>query len=108
MMSAAPSLDARHLPMPWGNPLAQLIHAGVACLRGRAADAVALLRIAEAGFESADMSLYAAAARRRRGELVSGEKGRALIAAADAWMAGQQIRNPERMAAMLAPGKRPI
>ncbi len=91
--------------MPWGNPLAQLIRAGVATLGGRGDDAVALLSAAETGFQAADMSLYAAAARRRKGELVAGDEGRTLIAAADAWMAGQQIQNPERMTAMLAPGK---
>jgi eukaryotic-like serine/threonine-protein kinase len=91
--------------MPWGNPLAQLIHAGAAALSGRADDAVTLLSIAEAGFESTDMLLYAAAARRRKGELMAGEEGRTLIAAADAWMAGQHIQNPERLAAMLAPGR---
>ena len=50
------------------------------------------------------MQLFAAAARRRRGELAGGEEGAAAMAAADAWMRGQAIRRPERMAAMLAPG----
>jgi eukaryotic-like serine/threonine-protein kinase len=91
--------------MLWGNALAQLIRAGAATLSERADDAVTLLNIAEAGLRSADMLLYAAAARRENGELMAGEKGRALTADADAWMAGQQIQNPERMAAMLAPGR---
>jgi len=91
--------------MPWGDPLAQLIRAGVVSLDGRVDDALALLSAAEIGFQAADMSLYAAAARRRKGQLVAGDEGRKLIAGADAWMAGQQIQNPERMTAMLAPGK---
>jgi eukaryotic-like serine/threonine-protein kinase len=65
---------------------------------------VALLGAAETGFQAADMSLYATAARRRKGELVAGDEGHTMVAAADAWMAGQQIQNTERMTAMLAPG----
>jgi hypothetical protein len=50
------------------------------------------------------MNLFAAAARRRLGQLLGGNCGQALIAQADAWMAGQGIVNPARMTAMLAPG----
>ncbi len=52
---------------------------------------------------AADMALHAACARRRQGEVLGGEAGRGLVARADAWMTEQKIRNPERMAAMLAP-----
>ena len=55
-------------------------------------------------FEAVDMGLFAAAARRRLGTLLGGDAGRALIAQADAWMAAQEVRNPARMAAGLAPG----
>jgi hypothetical protein len=51
------------------------------------------------------MGLYAAAARRCLGLMVGGDEGRDLVAVADAWMAAQTIRNPERMTAMLAPGR---
>jgi hypothetical protein len=50
------------------------------------------------------MKLHAMAMRRRRGELLGGDEGRALIAAADEWMTSQGIRNPVRMAAMIVPG----
>jgi hypothetical protein len=50
------------------------------------------------------MGLHAACARRRLGEVLGGHAGRDLLAEADAWMAGQQIKNPGRMAAVLAPG----
>lgn len=62
-----------------------------------------LLAAAERAFDGADMALHAASARWRRGELLGGDQGRALVQQAEAWMAGQRIRNPARMAAMLAP-----
>ncbi len=52
------------------------------------------------------MLMHAAAAQRRRGQLLDGEEGRRLVEAADSWMAGQLVRNPARMTAMLAPGYR--
>ncbi len=99
--------DARrieHEDVHWGGPLAELIRASITAAQGEAPAAVTLLESAESGFETADMALYAAAARRRRGELLGGEEGRSVVEAADVWMAGQNIRNPERMTAMLAPG----
>ena len=59
---------------------------------------------AEAGLRAADMALYLAAARRRRGEITGGDAGRALVEESNAWMAGQGIRNPDRMSVLLAPG----
>jgi hypothetical protein len=52
----------------------------------------------------ATLRLYAAAARRRQGELLGGHKGRQLVAEANSWMAGQGVVRPERMTAMLVPG----
>jgi hypothetical protein len=89
---------------PWGLGFALLVRAGVVAQRGNAQDAARLLEDAETTLESADMVLYAAAARRRRGELTGGNEGRALITEADAVMSRQEVRNPARMAAMLAPG----
>jgi hypothetical protein len=93
--------------MPWGLGLAALLRAGVAARRGNTGEAARLLTAAETILESTDMPLYAAAARRRRGELIAGDEGdegRALIADSDFFMLKQEIRNPGRMAAMLAPG----
>lgn len=89
----------------WADPLAFLVEAGTAATRRQAERARGLLESAEAGFEGADMGLYAAVVRRRRGELMGGEAGRALVAGADAWMNGQDITNPARMTQMLAPGR---
>jgi hypothetical protein len=89
----------------WADPLALVLRAGSAATRGEARQAVILLESAEAGLAAADMALHVAVARRRRGELLGGDTGRGLVAAADAWMTSQTIRNPERMTDMLAPGR---
>jgi eukaryotic-like serine/threonine-protein kinase len=88
----------------WGDALAHSLRAGAAATRGETDRALDLLGLAEQGLTAADMALHAAVARRRRGALMGGDAGRVLVAAADAMMAAQGIRNPERMAAMLAPG----
>ena len=89
----------------WGDPLANLLRAGAASVRGDGKGAIGLLAAAETAFEAADMAFYAAVARRRRGELLGDTEGRALVDAADIAMRNQKIRNPARIAAMLAPGK---
>jgi hypothetical protein len=89
--------------LPWADATARLLLAGLAAARGDRTDAAPLWEEAAGRLEAVDMALYAWAARRRLGEL-QGADGAALIAQADAWMAGQGIRNPARMAAMIAPG----
>jgi tetratricopeptide (TPR) repeat protein len=99
--------DARRIEreaMPWSDPLAQLIRASVAALRGDEPGAVAFLASAETGFEAADEGLHAAAARARRGELVGGPEGEKLRAEADAWMSKERVANPARICMLLAPG----
>jgi len=88
----------------WGDALALLLRAGLSSVRGARVRAIAQLAEAETRLLRADMALHAAAARRARGEAVGGAAGRALVGEAEAWMAGQAIRRPERMARMLAPG----
>ena len=79
------------------------LHAGIALARGRHDRALVFYRDAARAFEGLEMGLHAAASRRRQGELLGGEQGRDLILASVATMEAQRIRNPERMAAMLAP-----
>jgi hypothetical protein len=50
------------------------------------------------------LALFAESARRRRGQLAGGPAGDDLVSQSEAWMAGQGIRNPARMAAMCTPG----
>jgi serine/threonine protein kinase/predicted ATPase len=89
----------------WGTGLALLLRAGVAATRGKRQDALALASSAQAACQAADMLLYAAAAQRRRGELLGGAEGQALVTAADSIMAAQDVKNPSRFTAMLAPGR---
>jgi eukaryotic-like serine/threonine-protein kinase len=84
--------------------LGLLVRAIVSSARGDRAGAVGRLQAAEVGFQAAEMELHAAVARRRRGELLGGEEGRALVAEANAWMTGQGVKNPARMSDALAPG----
>jgi serine/threonine protein kinase len=88
----------------WGEPLARLLEAQVARLEGDDTGAVELLRTALAGFQVADMGLYAAIARRRLGALLGGDAGAALTRAGDELMHAQAIVDVEAMTRMLAPG----
>jgi hypothetical protein len=90
--------------MAWANGLACLLQASLAFQEGNSADAQRFLGEAATALESAHMHLYAAAARRRLGQLLGGEQGQALIAAADSWITSQGIRSPARMTAVKAPG----
>jgi hypothetical protein len=76
----------------------------VAATRGDGDAALETITRVESGLRGAEMALHLAAARRRRGELIGGDAGRALVEESNAWMTGQGIRNPDRMSALLAPG----
>ncbi|MBV9122366.1 MAG: hypothetical protein JO112_03260, partial [Planctomycetes bacterium] len=89
---------------PWADAVALLVEANVALARRNHSGAMRLLKEAAEALDAVDMRIFAEAARRRLGELMGGSAGDALIAAADSWMAGQLIRNPERMARMYVPG----
>jgi hypothetical protein len=91
--------------MPWTNPLAELIRASVAALRGDTQVAVGLLASAETGFEAAEEGLFAAVARARRGELLGGPEGEKLRAEAEAWMSKERIANPAHICRFIAPGR---
>jgi len=90
--------------MSWSKPYATLLRAAVAQQRGDDGKATRLLSEAVQMFERAEMRLYAAAARRRLGEKVGGERGQQLIAESDAWMTEQKIKRPDALTRMLAPG----
>jgi len=90
--------------MDWAKPFAAVIRSAIAHQRHQHAESTTLLAAAVDGFERMDMRLYAAVSRRRLGELLGDDRGRQLLAAADAWMTTQRIKSPERMMRMLVPG----
>ncbi|AGP34806.1 hypothetical protein [Sorangium cellulosum] len=98
-LADARALDRRDVF--WGPPVAAMIRASVAAQRGRAAEAAERMRGAEAALDRLGAALLAAAARRARGVWLGGDEGRALVAAADAWMEARGVRRPERFAATL-------
>jgi len=100
----AAALERERAASGWPAPFAALIRAGAAAVRGEREAALALLDRAIAGFDADGMQLYAAAARRQAGELCAREKRLELQREADAAMARENIENPARWAAMLAPG----
>jgi hypothetical protein len=83
--------------MPWASPLAEIIEAGVFAQRGDRKAAKDALGRAAGGFDSLEMSLYAAAVRLQRERLAGG-------AGDGTWMVKQGIVDPSRMASMLVPG----
>jgi hypothetical protein len=89
---------------PWARPLGELIGAGLAHSLGHVDRARAGLRAAEAGLRAADMATFAAAVRRRLGELTAGEQGGELVTNADLALGEQGVRRPDRMTRALAPG----
>jgi hypothetical protein len=89
---------------PWSGATALYVRGAAAAVRRGQAGARALLSEAVARFQAAGMQLHVAAVRRRLGELLGGAEGRALVAEADAWMAGQHVQDPARMVTVFAPG----
>lgn len=90
---------------PWARPWNRLVKAGLATIEGQKGEAIDHLVAAAAGFDGVHMDLYAAASRRRRGQLLGSEQGGdRFITEADRWMAEQGIVDPERLSNTLAPG----
>lgn len=87
----------------FARPLSVLYRAVVRRRQGRLWESDWLIREAAAGLAACDMHLHAACARFRRGKWLGGAEGEALVRLASEWMAGQGIRSPERMAAMMVP-----
>src|SRR5262249_43949375 len=99
--------DARRLAaagMAWSTGLAALVRAGIAAAEGHVELACARYGEAALQLDAAEMSLYAACARRRQGQVVGASQGEALIAQAETWMRAQGIQDPARMSALMAPG----
>jgi hypothetical protein len=89
---------------PQAAPMSRHVAAAVAAARGQRSAALAELGAAEAGFDGLEMAYLAACARFRRGELLGGDAGAALVTRARAYFSAQGVVNPERCVAMSAPG----
>jgi hypothetical protein len=90
--------------MPWTAPLAAIVKAAAENAAGSRATAIGALRVAVESAEAAHMSMHAAAARHRLGELLGGSDGDKLAQSALRALAAQGIRNPERWVAIYLPG----
>jgi tetratricopeptide (TPR) repeat protein len=88
----------------WSWPLVRLVRAGIATARGQKEQAVEELETAVGEFDAWEMALYSAAAKRRLGQLIGGQRGEELITAGTEFMTRQGIVRPDRMTQMLAPG----
>ncbi len=91
--------------MPWTDMLAEIVWGCVRLAEGDRARAITHLRSAVERADDVGMNLHAAAARFQLGTALGDAEGRNLVIAAEDWMRGQDIRVPERFAAMLVPGK---
>nr|MBA3398076.1 hypothetical protein [Deltaproteobacteria bacterium] len=85
---------------PWADAMGTLLEAGAQLDRDAA---VRMLAIAIEACVRADLAAFAYAARRRRGELLDGDEGRALVARADRELADQAVRAPDKFARLLVP-----
>lgn len=89
---------------PPAKAAARLVTAAVDAAEGRQEQAVRELDAAIALYTEAEMALHVACARRRKGELLGGSEGQALVASADEAMRARGVREPPRWTACLAPG----
>lgn len=89
----------------WMRARANLLEAALWSLRGGRDRAQALLRSAAEDFAEEGAELYLEATRFRLGQLVGDQQGQDLRIAAESALRTQDVRRPERMVAMLAPGR---
>jgi hypothetical protein len=89
----------------WGPVAARLVRAGVAAHRGQRDRALEHLTAAEQGFVHQGMELHRTITRWRRGALVGGDEGRALIEQSRAWMLEQGFKSPDKANRVYAPGR---
>jgi serine/threonine protein kinase/tetratricopeptide (TPR) repeat protein len=89
---------------PYASGQTAMWRAAIAARRGKREVALAAVDAALAAFAEADLPLESAYARRRRGQLLSGSDGRALVVEAEAALRARGIVNPLRWVRSQAPG----
>jgi len=87
----------------WAHAMSLSISAVVSHVRGHRERAIAQALAAERGLEELGMSVYAAAMAKRRGELLGGTEGAALVADAEARLRSAGIEATTQMTDMLVP-----
>jgi serine/threonine protein kinase/tetratricopeptide (TPR) repeat protein len=87
----------------WSECFSQILLFGIAMRRGLAESALIHLEQAEERARLTGMALHGAVVRHRRGEIIGGHEGQALIDEALVFTAAQDIKNPQRMLDMLSP-----
>lgn len=92
--------------LPYALGWAAVISAALAAAQRRSELAAQHLRSAATSFDATQLSMYAAAARRRLGQLIGGEEGQSLACAADTAMRAQGVIDLEATTEMLIPGCR--
>ncbi|HKP60228.1 MAG TPA: hypothetical protein VJV78_26065, partial [Polyangiales bacterium] len=83
-----------------------MLAAALAAHLGQEAEMLRELRRALEIFDAAEVGMHGAATRRRLGQLLGGSEGAQLLAAGDAFMREQGVREPERMTELNCPGFR--
>jgi hypothetical protein len=91
--------------MDWTTLLGSLLRAAIANARDDADAAVAALEASIETARRAEMSMHGAAATWQLGRLLGGDEGARHLAEAEAAMKAEDIRTPDRWAAMLVPGR---
>jgi tetratricopeptide (TPR) repeat protein len=89
----------------WAEPLSLSIEAQLAAAAGDRDVAADRLEHAARKYRDLAMLLHAAAADHERGRIISGERGRALLRTAEAWMVDQRVADPPRLTALLIAGE---
>jgi len=90
--------------LPWAHGLALGLRAGIAMTRGRQPAAATLLATAIVQLNQVEMGMHAATGQLVWGRLVGGSEGQQSIERAEAWMRGQGIARPDRVARTVYPG----
>ena len=96
--------SASHLEGPHMRPFVHICNAALAVDETNLERAAGELRTAADLFDTASMAMHAAATRRRLGQMLGGEGGKAHAAAAEAFMLAQRVLNLESLTEMLCPG----
>lgn len=89
---------------PWAIALASCLDAGIAAAQGELERSKIALRQTAEQFDVAGMRIHAVVARRRHGQLLSGDAGRREVAACEEQLRAEGITNPARWSRMILPG----